>query len=308
MQSIEKPTAPAAARAMQKREMPGTGSKTTITLDGQEIPVRQVTIPADEVAEKTRVFAGNERIQDLLTETSLNDLLPDIRDHGQQHPGTGRKLPNGEIEVADGSRRRMVAIITDQPYTVLIGDFDDKQMELISTSGNVYREPSAYEKGKKLTWKLENLHDGKLERLAKAEGQQKESLRRMIDTASLDEDIIKLYPSPNDLSARAGQQISKLWNQKNDTDRAAYRSAARQAWSELKAKARRDETPLTAKEITSCLLELGNHSVPEKPQSLRGNVGTIKRTKTGIALNLNIENEKDIKGLQELIEDFLNDK
>ncbi len=299
---------PAPAVAAVARRATGTDGKVTITIAGQAIPVRQITIPADEIDSKTSVYTGNERIQSLLTETSLADLTPSFEDAGQLEPGIGRKLDNGIIEIADGSRRRAAAIQTQQPYTAMIGNFSDEQMELISELGNQYREPSAYEKGKKLAEKLEKLHDGKLERLAKAEGQNKENLRRMLDTSGLDEDIVKSYPTPNDLTARTGQKLAKLWNQKNDTERTEYRAKVRHELGILKAKAKRDETPLTADEITKTLLAIGDHSVPDKPQNLRGNVGTVKRTKTGIALNLNIKNEKDAKELQELIEDYLNEK
>lgn len=295
------PAAPAVAAVA--RRATGTDGKVTITIAGQAIPVRQITIPAGEVAEKTTVFTGNERIQDLLTETSLSDLLPDIRDHGQQHAGTGRRLNSGDIEVADGSRRRMAAIITDQPYTILVGDFSNAQMEQISESGNVYRPPSAYEKGMKLTRELNELHDGKLERLAKAKEKHKEGLRKYINTATLPDDIIKAYPSPNDLIVSKGNELAKLWQQPE------LKSKMIQALSELKLAAKNDERPLTANEITNCLLAIGNPKVEEPEIELKGGHGTLKRTKgNGADFKLKGVSEDKLKTIKGLIEDVMNEK
>ncbi len=43
------------------------------------------------------------------------------------------------IEIADGSRRRKAAILTESDYRVLVGELDDEQMAALSRLGNDYR-------------------------------------------------------------------------------------------------------------------------------------------------------------------------
>lgn len=282
---------------------------TTINVGGQRIIVEQVTIPASDISDRTCVFEQNERVQTLLTKISLHDLIPSFKDAGQQTPGIGRKLEDGRIEIADGSRRRATALLTEQDYTVLVGHFTDEQMEYISTIGNQYLEPSAYEKGKKLARKLEQDHNGKLDRLAEAEGTNKEALRRMIETASLPEEIIKEYPRPNDLSARAGQKIAKLWNHPNDRQRSENQRRMQQQLAELKLRAKNDEKPLTGKEITDCLLAIADTKNPDKPIELKNGHGQIKRGQNGaMTISLKSVPEQKLKLLKEMIEEIMEEK
>ncbi len=58
------------------------------------------------------VWSGNERVQELLTEDALDDLIPSFLLAGHQTPTFGRPV-TGIIEVTDGSRRRKPAILTD---------------------------------------------------------------------------------------------------------------------------------------------------------------------------------------------------
>jgi ParB family chromosome partitioning protein len=50
---------------------------------------------------------------------------------GQQTPAFGRRV-SGVIEIADGSRRRKAAILTESDYRILVGELDDEQMAALS--------------------------------------------------------------------------------------------------------------------------------------------------------------------------------
>ncbi|MCV5433643.1 ParB/RepB/Spo0J family partition protein, partial [Escherichia coli] len=90
----------------------------------------------------------NERDQELLTEDALDDLIPSFLLTGQQTPAFGRRV-SGVIEIADGSRRRKAAALTESDYRVLVGELDDEQMAALSRLGNDYRPTSAYERGQR---------------------------------------------------------------------------------------------------------------------------------------------------------------
>ncbi|EOY6000384.1 ParB N-terminal domain-containing protein, partial [Salmonella enterica subsp. enterica serovar Infantis] len=87
------------------------GNSITLPVCGKEVKFTLEVIPADSVESTTSVWSGNERDQDLLTEDSLDDLIPSFLLTGQQTPAFGRRMA-GVVEVADGSRRRKAAILT----------------------------------------------------------------------------------------------------------------------------------------------------------------------------------------------------
>jgi ParB family transcriptional regulator, chromosome partitioning protein len=169
-------------------------------------------IPAAEVATKTRVWKNNERLQEFLNEKSLADIIPSMRENGQDVPAYGRPLDGGEVETADGSRRRAAAIITARDYMVWVGDLTDAEMDHFTKIGNQYTPTSAYERGRRYKQLLEANAYANQRELAEAEGITHKVIQRCIATASLPDEIIKLFPRLNDLSARAGETLAKNRN------------------------------------------------------------------------------------------------
>lgn len=212
----EKPAAPAAPVVSRVAREP---IKTMRAGDTYKAPVcgRMVTftlrvIPAAEVATKTRVWKNNERLQDFLNETSLADIIPSMRESGQDVPAYGRQSDGGEIETADGSRRRAAAIITARDYMVWVGDLTDAEMDHFTKIGNKYTPTSAYERGRRYKQLLEAGAFSNQRDLATAEGITHKAIQRCIAAASLPDEIIKLFPRLNDLSARAGETLAKNRN------------------------------------------------------------------------------------------------
>lgn len=138
-------------------------------------------IPGESVETASRVWSGNERDQELLTEDALDDLIPSFMLSGQQTPAFGRRV-EGVIEIADGSRRRKAAILTSSDYRVLVGDLDDEQMMALSRLGNDYRPVSAYERGNRYAQRLENDFNGNISALAEAENISRKIITRCINT------------------------------------------------------------------------------------------------------------------------------
>lgn len=127
------------------------------------------------VESASRVWSGNERDQELLTEDALDDLIPSFLLTGQQTPAFGRRVSD-VIEIADGSRRRKAAILTESDYRILVGELDDEQMAALSRLGNDYRPTSAYERGLRYTSRLQNEFAGNISALADAENISRKSL------------------------------------------------------------------------------------------------------------------------------------
>ncbi|MGK0706880.1 ParB/RepB/Spo0J family plasmid partition protein [Yokenella regensburgei] len=189
------------------------GNVISLPICGKEVKFTLETIPGKSVAETTKVWAGNERDQELLTEDALDDLIPSFLLTGQQNPAFGRKVDDF-IEVADGSRRRMTAILTSSEYRILVGDLDNQQMDALCKIGNDYRPTSAYERGKRYTYRLSTEFNGNISALADAENISRKIINRCISTAKLPKEVIALFSHPGELSARAGELL-----QRNFTDK-----------------------------------------------------------------------------------------
>lgn len=208
------PAAPAVSQ-LTSRVNAMTGNQITLSVCGRDVHFVLKTIPAERVNKATMVWCGNERDQELLTETALDDLIPSFKLSGQQNPAYGREV-NGVIEVADGSRRRKTAIITKTDYRVLVGDLDEVQMAWLSQIGNDYRPTSAFERGQRYSRRLQNDFEGNVSKLAEAENISRKIIMRCIKTAELPREIIGLFSSPNELSARAGETLAKLFIDSED--------------------------------------------------------------------------------------------
>lgn len=189
------------------------GNSIVLPVCGRDVKFTLETLPAGQVEKSTHVWSGNERVQTLLTENSLNDLIPSFLLNGQQNPAFGRHTTEG-IEVADGSRRRMTAILTSSEYRILVGDLDDEQMDALCKLGNDYRPTSAYERGRRYAMRLEKEFANNMSALADAEGISRKVITRCMKTAKLHHDVISLFSHPGELSARAGEQLYKAFEGK----------------------------------------------------------------------------------------------
>lgn len=192
-----------------------SGNSITLPVCGRNVAFKLETIPADKVEMATMVWLGNERDQELLNESALADLIPSFITSGQQNPAFARKT-SGIIEIADGSRRRKTAIITGSDYRVLVGDLDDEQMQWLSQVGNDYRPTSAYERGKRYLRRLREF-DGNVKALAEAEGIDRNIVNRCMNTAGLPKEILSIFKHPGELSARAGDALSKVYQGNEQT-------------------------------------------------------------------------------------------
>lgn len=216
--SAETPSSPAPAAPMVDSLIARVGAMArgnTIALPvcGREVKFTLEAIPGSLVENTSRVWSGNERDQELLTEDALDDLIPSFLLAGQQTPAFGRRV-SGVIEVADGSRRRKAAILTSSDYRILVGDLDDEQMSALSRLGNDYRPTSAYERGQRYAYRLQNEFAGNVSALADAENISRKIISRCINTSKLPKSVVALFSHPGELSARAGEALHKAFSDK----------------------------------------------------------------------------------------------
>lgn len=215
-EQVNRPPAAPAVANLSERVRGMTGNHVRLPVCGRDVVFTLKTVAAGMVEKATMVWTGNERDQQLLSESALADLIPSFEVAGQQNPAFGREI-SGIIEVADGSRRRQTAIYTQRDYRVLVGELDDEQMAWLSKIGNDYQPTSAFERGKRYARRLQNEFDGNVSKLAEAENISRKIISRCVATAELPHDLIALFSSPNDLSARAGEALAKFYKANEDT-------------------------------------------------------------------------------------------
>ncbi|MEZ2453649.1 ParB/RepB/Spo0J family plasmid partition protein [Raoultella planticola] len=191
------------------------GNAIALPVCGREVKFTLEVIPGSSVEDNSRVWSGNERDQELLTEDALDDLIPSFLLAGQQTPAFGRRV-SGIIEIADGSRRRKAAILTSSDYRILVGDLDDEQMAALSRLGNDYRPTSAYERGHRYATRLQNEFAGNISALADAENISRKIISRCINTSRLPKSVVALFSHPGELSARAGEALFKAFADKEE--------------------------------------------------------------------------------------------
>lgn len=171
------------------------GNAITLPVCGRDVKFTLEVLRGDSVEKTSRVWSGNERDQELLTEDALDDLIPSFLLTGQQTPAFGRRV-SGVIEIADGSRRRKAAALTESDYRVLVGELDDEQMAALSRLGNDYRPTSAYERGQRYASRLQNEFAGNISALADAENISRKIITRCINTAKLPKSVVALFLIP----------------------------------------------------------------------------------------------------------------
>lgn len=208
--SSDMPAAPVVESLIARVSAMAKGNTITLPVCGRDVRFTLETILGDKIETESKVWANNERDQTLLTEEALDDLIPSFLTSGQQNPAFGRKVAD-VIEIADGSRRRMAAMLTASDFRVLVGDLDDVQMDSLSKLGNDYRPTSAYERGHRYIQRLNNEFGGNISALSDAENISRKIISRCMNTAKLPRGLVALFSHPGELSARAGDALSKVY-------------------------------------------------------------------------------------------------
>lgn len=156
------------------------------------------------------VSPENERIQQFLDEVSLQDILPSIRKHGQQKPGTVRPAEGGRYELIEGSRRLAAVKLAKGEYLALVGSVPDADVRELGVIENKHKDVSPYEKAKAYLRQIENGEYENWTQLGAAKGISSSHIARYRACAQLDEIYVRILPSPSDMPLSYGETIAQL--------------------------------------------------------------------------------------------------
>ncbi|WP_033026760.1 transcriptional regulator, partial [Pseudoalteromonas sp. BSi20429] len=169
-------------------------------------PARQITLVCKVIAHAdiestTGVYGKNRRVQALLNEKSVSDILPAIREDGRnQHPALLWDQGDKSLVLA-GSRRRMACILGNADYLVLSSsDFTDQDAKILAVSSDQYIAPSLWELGQAYQQtKNELIEQGKkgsYREIAAIEGVSHTAIADAIKAyEQIPADVIALYPT-----------------------------------------------------------------------------------------------------------------
>lgn len=156
------------------------------------------------------VSPENERIQMFLDEISLQDILPSIKKHGQQKPGTLRPIAGGRFELIEGSRRLASVKLAQQDYLALVGEVPDADVRELGIIENRHQDVSPYEKAKAYQKQIIKGEFENWTQLGAAKGISSSHIARYRACAELDELFVRILPSPSDMPLSYGETISQL--------------------------------------------------------------------------------------------------
>lgn len=220
---------PVAVRVMSKR--PGPGGKGGDFINNLEakadsyeklMPVTKtlVRLKYMELDPKSlKVSRKNRRVQTLLDLAAVADIWPSIRKDGQTEPGLVRELPNGDMEVIAGSRRRFCAEAAGQLYKAWVGEIPDADVAALSKIENNYKKPSDYEKALGFSADIEEGIYINWDDVAKSENLANSTVSGYAALRDVDEVFIKAFADPNTFSGKNAKWVRSMCNKSPEIER-----------------------------------------------------------------------------------------
>lgn len=179
-------------------------------------PSRQITLVCKvishaDIESTTGVYGKNRRVQALLNEKSVSDILPAIKEDGRnQHPALLWEKNDISLVLA-GSRRRMACILANADYLVLSSsDFTEQDAKILAVSSDQYIAPSLWELGQAYKQTKDDLiaqgKKGSYREIAAIEGVSHTAIADAIKAyEQIPAEVIALYPTAN----HVGREVAK---------------------------------------------------------------------------------------------------
>lgn len=166
-------------------------------------------------ANRCRVWAGNPRKQQLLSESTCADLIEGFKTRGQDFAAIVRPVaedPDYDFEVIVGSRRRWTAEFLGMPLLVEVREqVSDELAYALSHSENADRIPvSDYEDALGMKRALGSYYRGQISYQAQVLGRTVDHVSRFLDLADLPEEVVDAYPSLFEIKLKHMRKLKPL--------------------------------------------------------------------------------------------------
>lgn len=184
-----------------------------LAIAGQDLVAFElVSIPADQIEQQTVVFAENSREQSFLNEHALSDILVTLKERGQQYPAVGRRNAKGQIEVLDGSRRRMSCLLAKKDFLIYVADnIETEHAKFLSDVANAHKPLSLYERGREMQQKLDSGEAADQKALAQMFQCSEALVSGALKAAALPLELLQAYPNVSDVGRPTIVKLHKLY-------------------------------------------------------------------------------------------------
>jgi len=189
-----------------------------LTMPAPSDPNRTITltcrvITSSEIESQTRVYGKNRREQSLLSDKSVADILPAIKnDKRNLHPALCWEHNNLQW-ILSGSRRRKACMLAHADYVILSSsDFTDEDAKLLSVSSDQYIAPSLWELGQAYNSTKKDLiklgKKGSYREIAELEGVSHTAVADSLKAFEfIPLEVVQYFPTPNHLGREAAKKI-----------------------------------------------------------------------------------------------------
>jgi len=265
------PTAKPQAATPPTAEAPRASAKSAMTLLARESAlarvatgeVKQVTQLLLDPA-RVRIWQGNPRHQDTLSEDNCRDLIDAIlAEGGQKVPAIVRRVsddPAHEYEVIAGSRRHWAISwlrannYPDMMFLAQVYSLDDEAAFRLSDIENRARKDvSDFERARTYLQALDEHYNGRQSRMAERLRLSKGWLSKMLSVAGLPQWAVEAFASPADIQLKTCYPLAQKIQALSEPDEAARLNQMRLEAERLKAA--RGGSPLPSAEVVRRLLQ-----------------------------------------------------
>lgn len=211
---------------------------------------------------RIRIWKGNARVYERLTEESTRELVDSIDAAGQQYPAVVRQIEGDadhDYELIAGSRRhwaiswlrargrdiRLLAQVSN------VGD--EAAFNLSDTENRARQDVSDLERARNYAWALEAIYGGSLARMADSMKVSKSWLSKTISVSKIPDDIIAAFNSPSDVKIKPAYALAQALADKERASR-IREIAGHLAKGHVRQRGR-GRPPMSAPEVLGYLLE-----------------------------------------------------
>ena len=240
--------------------------------------VRQVTQLLLDPA-RVRVWPGNARSYEHLTEASCRELIDSIiAEGGQKVPAIVRRVegdPDHDYEVIAGTRRHWsiswlrANSYPEMKFVAQVADLDNEAAFRLADLENRAREDvSDLERARNYAEALKAHYGNHLTRMAERLKLSKGWLSKMLKVASIPDSVIAAFASPAEVQLKPAYPLAQAMTEKDRA--AAIRKAAERIVKEQAARQAEGQPPLPSNDVIARLLAAGQDDTKPEKLTMKG--------------------------------------
>lgn len=310
------PLAQPARRSREGTTLLGRESALARVASGEVRQVTQLLLDPSKV----RIWPGNARRYDSLTEASCADLIDSILAEGAQRvPAIVRRVegdPTYDYEVIAGTRRHWTIAwlrannYPDMAFLAQVHDLDDESaFRVADVENRARKDVTDLERARNYAQALPAYYGNHLTRMAERLKLSKGWLSKMVKVAGLPDDVVAAYPSEAEIKLKPAYPVAQALT---DEDQHFKIIAKAKSLSEEQQKRRNNRTTLIgAPEVTKALLEAGKAKHAKDQRYVvrttdgRPAVTVLSSNRQGITLRLHAGTGLDDAAISACVEEAL---